>query len=117
MQRLKQWLIGGLSGWKARPLKRYLHDSRIVLIDVGARGGLEPRWESIRDYVGAFTFEPDQSSCQELEKFEYIKQSFPVGLASSEGICSFNFCRTPGVSSLLEPDAVFFVTLSKSNSI
>ena len=106
MQRLKQWLIDGLCGWKNRPLKRYLHNSRIELIDVGARGGLEPRWESIRDYVEAFTFEPDESSCQELEKLEYIKQIFPVDLGLSEGTCSFNVCRAPSVSSLLEPDTL-----------
>ena len=107
MKRCKQWLISRLSELKNRPLTRFLRDLRIGPIDIGATGGLEPCWHSIQDNVRAFLFEPDESSCQNLEQSEYIEQIFRVALGSSESESLFNFCRNPAASSLLEPNDCF----------
>ena len=104
MNRFKQWLRRFLSEWRTRPLKRFLHDLRIGLVDVGARGGLEPRWQFIQDNVAAFMFEPEEHASQALEDSEYIERNFNVGLGSSESESLFNLCRDPAVSSLLEPN-------------
>ena len=104
MNRFKQWFIRFLSEWRTRPLKHFLHDLRIGLVDVGARGGLEPRWQLIQDNVTAFMFEPDDHAYQALEDSEYIERTFNVGLGSSESESLFNLCRDPAVSSLLEPN-------------
>ena len=104
MNRFKQWLTRFLSEWRTRPLKRFLHDLRIGLVDIGARGGLEPRWQFIQDNVTACMFEPDEHACQALEDSEYVERVFNVALGSSESESLFNLCRDPAVSSLLEPN-------------
>ncbi len=84
-------------------LNKFLGELKIGLIDVGASGGLEPRWRSIQRNIKAFLFEPDERSNQELRSSDYVEEVFPVGLGASEIKSSLNLCRKPGVSSLLTP--------------
>ncbi len=86
-----------------RALNKFLGELKIGLIDVGASGGLEPRWCSIQRNIKAFLFEPDERSHQELRSSDYVEEVFPVGLGASEIKASLNLCRKPGVSSLLSP--------------
>ena len=86
-----------------RTLNNFLGELRIGLVDIGASGGLEPRWHSIRRNIKAFLFEPDERSNQELKSADYVEEIFPVGLGASEMNVPLNLCRKPGVSSLLPP--------------
>ncbi len=86
-----------------RALNNFLGELRIGLVDIGASGGLEPRWRSIRRNIKAFLFEPDERSHQELRSADYVEEIFPMGLGASEINASLNLCRKPGVSSLLPP--------------
>lgn len=86
-----------------RALNCFLGELRIGLVDIGARGGLEPRWRPIRRNIKAFLFEPDERSHQELESADYVEEIFPVGLGASETNIALNLCRSPGVSSTLSP--------------
>jgi hypothetical protein len=47
-------------------LDDFLSAERIVLVDVGARGGAPPELESMRSYVRHVGFEPDPEECQRL---------------------------------------------------
>ncbi len=84
-------------------LNNFLGELRIGLVDIGASGGLEPRWRSIRRNIKAFLFEPDERSHQELRSADCVEEIFPMGLGGSEINASLNLCRKPGVSSLLPP--------------
>ena len=86
-----------------RALNKFLGDLRIGLVDVGASGGLEPRWYSIRRNIKSFLFEPDARSHQGLKSADYIEEIFPVGLGNSQTNTVLNLCRKPGVSSILSP--------------
>ena len=65
-------------------LNSFLGELEIGLIDIGASGGLEPRWRSIRHNIKAFLFEPDERSHQELGSADYVEEIFPVALGASE---------------------------------
>lgn len=86
-----------------RALNKLLGELKIGLVDVGASGGLEPRWRSIQQHIKAFLFEPDERSHKKLRSSDYVEEVFSVGLAASEIKSSLNLCRKPGVSSLLAP--------------
>jgi len=90
-----------------RALSAYLNGQKIGLIDVGASGGLEPRWLRIKTNIKAFLFEPDERSQRKLELADHIEKVFPIGLGSTENDGSINLCRKPGVSSLLAPRYTF----------
>lgn len=90
-----------------RALSKFLGELRIGLVDIGASGGLEPRWHSIRRNIKAFLFEVDERSHQELRSADYVDEIFPVGLGVSETSASLNLCRKPGASSLLSPRRSF----------
>ena len=62
-----------------RALNAYLNGQKIGLIDVGASGGLEPRWRRIKANIKAFLFEPDERSQKKLELADYIEKVFPIG--------------------------------------
>lgn len=95
-----------------RLLKTFLGEQKIGLADIGASGGLEPRWQSIKGNLKAFLFEPDERSHSQLVAFDYIEEIFPVGLAGVEGSGSINLCRKPMVSSLLSPRYPFLARFS-----
>ena len=84
-------------------LNSFLGELQIGLIDIGASGGLEPRWRSIRRNIKAFLFEPDERSHQELGSADYVEEIFPVALGASETNATLNLCHKPTVSSLLPP--------------
>ena len=84
-------------------LNKFLADQKIGLIDIGARGGIEPEWRKIQNNIKAFLFEPDERSRNELKSIGYVEKIFPVALGSSEGIANINLCKSPGTSSLLKP--------------
>lgn len=84
-------------------LNSFLGELEIGLIDIGASGGLEPRWRSIWRNIKAFLFEPDERSHQELGSADYVEEIFPVGLGASETNATLNLCHKPTASSLLPP--------------
>lgn len=95
-------------------LSKFLGVDKIGLVDIGARGGLEPRWHALKGNIKAFLFEPDERSNKELALADYVEEIFPVGLGSSEGRTTLNLCRSPGASSILSPRISF---LSRFNDV
>lgn len=80
---------------------------RIKLIDVGARGGIDRRWEPFHDLLEAIAFEPDPSECNALNSkhYPYSIRFLPMALGARNGEKATLFeCRKPGCSSLLRPN-------------
>lgn len=82
----------------------------IRLIDVGARGGIDPRWAPYHDTLDVIAFEPDTVECDRLNStaFPYRIRFLPVALGDTDNRTStLHLCRQPGCSSLLEPNMDF----------
>ena len=78
----------------------------LTLLDIGAAGGIEPRWEKVRESLSYIGVEPDKRSNQELNHISrsqrtYILDSFAW---NEEAEIEFNLCRKPPVSSVYIPN-------------
>jgi FkbM family methyltransferase len=81
------------------------------LIDVGARGGVDPRWKPFFKHLSVLGFEPDREECASLNstRFPYKCRFLPFALGSEDGIeATLNMCVSPGSSSLMEPNHEVF---------
>ena len=82
-------------------------DSKIRLIDVGARGGIDPRWKPYYKHLEVVAIEPDPEECNALnsKRFPYPVRFLPVALGAQDGDKATLFiCKSPGSSSLLKPN-------------
>ena len=80
---------------------------KIRLIDVGARGGIDSRWEPYHGMLEVIGFEPDPEECAALnsKRHPYSIKFLPAALGAEDGRQSTLFmCSQPGCSSLLEPN-------------
>lgn len=80
--------------------------SGLTLLDIGAAGGIEPRWEKVCETLSYIGIEPDKRSSKELNQISrsrktYILNSFAW---SEEAEVEFNLCRKPQVSSTYIPN-------------
>src|SRR5262245_9113584 len=78
-----------------------------TLVDVGARGGIDERWQPFHGHLSVVGFEPDPVECERLnkQKFPYEIRFIPKALGAENGIqATLNICKKPGCSSLLTPN-------------
>ncbi len=84
-----------------RNIKDLLKEQKVGIIDVGAAGGLEPRWLPYEPYLKTFAFEPDERSAKALPPNIEV---FSVALYSEDDTKTINLCRKPRTSSLYLPN-------------
>jgi FkbM family methyltransferase len=80
---------------------------RIVVVDVGAAGGLEAKWRQLLPQLEWVLIEPDPEAATSLRaKLRNYPSATVIeaGLAGRDGIRTLNVTRFPECSSLLEPD-------------
>jgi FkbM family methyltransferase len=86
-------------------------DGPVRLFDVGARGGIDPRWERFHPILDVLGFEPDAEECERLNRtaprLPYGSRFLPFALGSEERDVTFNVCRWPVASSVFEPNPDF----------
>ena len=82
----------------------------LVLVDVGARGGLKDNWAAARRHLRVLGFEPDQrefdkltATAEPLDTTTY----FGVALHNRPGPIRLNVARDRGLSSIFAPDREF----------
>ena len=94
-------------------LDRYLHNDRLRLVDVGARGGIASRWDRFLSVLDVTAFEPDSAECERLNRdaasLPYPIRYLPVGaLAGSRTMRSlFHVTNWPVASSVRRPNTEF----------
>ena len=81
----------------------------IVLLDVGARYGIHPRWQGLSRHLRAYAFEPDPEECQRINdnasSLSYHLECLPYALGNgNEASVPLYICEDPGCSSLYEPN-------------
>src|SRR5688572_16193220 len=81
----------------------------VTLVDVGARGGLDPRWRPFYGSLSVVGFEPDPTECARLNErqWPYRARFLPNALGARDGeVATLYLCKQPGCSSLLRPNVV-----------
>jgi FkbM family methyltransferase len=81
----------------------------LVIVDVGARGGLQPHWQPLRDHITWIGFEPDARSAGALTPADVPARShiLPTALSDARGRVTLHCTRDAGDSSLLRPNRPF----------
>ena len=102
-----------LSTVHSKLLDVFLADSPLTIVDVGARGGLHPRWNGLARWVDGVGFEPEPEECARLNAAARSTglrslRFFPFALGrevTPEAV--FRVCESPGCSSLYAPNNAF----------
>ena len=90
----------------------------IVLVDVGARGGLKSNWAAAKRHLRLVGFEPDKREFNKLSDGRPAETSttfLDVALHNQRGPIRFNIARDRGLSSIFEPDRTFLDAFPESN--
>lgn len=90
-------------------LRKLLEGTKLTLLDVGARGGIHPRWNPVRELIDVIGFEPDERECRRLTEqvphSPYSARFLPYALGRADAERrTFNICAAPGCSSFYEPN-------------
>ena len=96
----------------ALEVQAVLDGGTINMVDVGASGGVLPRWYPHRGNVSFIGFEPDSRSSAMLIESAEAKEFrnyriFPFGVWNKEGKVSISFTRKPMCSSHFQPNDEF----------
>ncbi len=89
--------------------KPLLGNQPVQILDVGARGGLQPRWRPFADVLDAVGFEPDPDEFKRLSATANggRRRFLPYALGGAHQRLPFHVCESPGCSSLYPPNEEF----------
>ena len=77
----------------------------ICVVDVGARGGLQPHWERLRQYSLFVGFEPDAEECARLTNAAAAGDRYlEIALHRTTGMATLYHCLDPNRTSLYQPN-------------
>jgi len=91
-------------------VSRLLGDQVLTLLDIGAAGGVQPRWKQITHKTAYVGFEPDARSNLDIAKAGKDFASYrliPAAVWNHDGELSIQLCRKPQVSSHFAPNTEF----------
>ena len=82
-----------------------LNQDSIVLMDVGAAGGIEPRWKKFAGKVSYVGFEPDGRAQEFVPNVRFAEyEMIPSALGESRSVRRLNITKDVGKSSLFVPN-------------
>jgi FkbM family methyltransferase len=91
----------------------------LVLVDVGARGGLKRNWSAAEPHLRLLGFEPDEREFSRLAESargqEKSKAYFHVALHNRSGPISLHIAQDRGLSSIFEPNRAFLDTFPEAD--
>ncbi len=87
-------------------MKALLGETKLIIADVGAAGGLDKRWHFLRpSNLTEILFEPDPDSFEEIQRNSLSNTLvFNAALADREKEVILNICKWRQVSSIYEPN-------------
>lgn len=90
----------------------------IVLVDVGARGGVKRNWAAAERHLKVLGFEPDEREYARLVQGAAAaggaREYFNVALHHQRGTVPLHLARDRGLSSIFEPDRAFLDTFPEA---
>jgi FkbM family methyltransferase len=85
----------------------------LKLFDVGARGGIDERWDGLERYLEVVGFEPDPEECDRLNEAAGSRQRYlPFALGSARQTVPFHVAAWPVASSIYPPDPDFLANFA-----
>lgn len=96
-----------------RAFASYYEAHPLVLVDVGAAGGIKPRWRAARSHLRVIAFEPDERAVFKLDENLSVKL-IPIGLLDECGQAQLFLTKNQGSSSFLRPNARYLRPFSES---
>jgi len=99
-----------------RSFSRLPSNDGLGLVDVGAAGGIEKRWQAVIEDLNYYGFEPDERTYKELKSHIVARSAsiFPFALWSEEKKISVLLCQDPQCSSVYEPNRSFLDNFPKA---
>jgi FkbM family methyltransferase len=87
-------------------LREYYAAHPLTLIDIGARGGLQPNWKPARPHLRVIGFEPDPEEYARLVRTNDPRKTLYINTALHRELAelTLNSGRDGGTSSLLKPN-------------
>jgi FkbM family methyltransferase len=90
----------------------------LVLVDVGARGGLKRNWYGARQHLRVLGFEPDKREFDRLTSMPTTDPAttwFDVALNNRTGPIRLHIARDRGLTSIFEPDRTLLDAFPQAN--
>jgi len=90
-------------------INKYLSNEKITLVDIGARGGIDSKWDKLSPFLKVVGFEPEKEECQRINEssgsLSYSMECLPFALGETDNTeATLNVCIKPGCSSIYEPN-------------
>lgn len=96
-------------------LKNKLLDEPIVIIDIGARGGLQNKWGYLTELISWIGFEPDSEECNRIntsyQRSKFNFSIYPYAISDSKGKKIFYVTKFPYSSGFIPGDKNFLKRL------
>ena len=84
-------------------------DDPIVILDIGARGGLNPEWSVFADQAKVYCFEPDEHECKRLADDAPAHVTYiPRALGRTSGRATLYQAKLPASTSLYQTRMDYF---------
>lgn len=91
--------------YQSQLFRRITEENPIVLIDVGARGGIAQKWGPLHSMMKVIGFEPDENECKRLNETAADNQVYlPIALFNRKGKIKLNLTRNLACCSVFEPN-------------
>ena len=93
-----------------------LKDNPLMIVDIGASGGIDSRWGNITSSYRGILFEPDPREFEKLKIKEGGKSIvLNTALSDSTQTLNFHLCEKQEVSSVYIPNINFLRLFPESN--
>ncbi|MDE0537495.1 MAG: FkbM family methyltransferase [Rhodospirillales bacterium] len=110
LRKLKNILVGYSDSRTHAALDALPNKGVVTLVDIGAAGEIQPRWQPYTSNIEYIGFEPDKRSRDTISnrQTDFLDyRILPFALSGSTETATLNLCRKPQVSSLYEPNRNF----------
>lgn len=95
----------GIRFSQSKLFEQLTKSSPIMLVDVGARGGIHRKWNLLSESIKVLGFEPDPEECIRLnEKSKKNHTCLPIALHNRSGTIEMNITKNPVNSSIYLPN-------------
>ena len=82
-----------------------LENNQLIIVDIGASGGIDTRWENLTSYFKCILFEPDPREYSVLkENSDSNLIVLNSALSDSNKTVEFHLCQKQEVSSIFPPN-------------
>ena len=105
LQTIKRALLNRVAAQQVGAVCDILNGETLTLVDVGAAGGIEPRWKPYAPLLDYIAFEPDAGAYERISNpVFHSHEIIPKALWSTEGPLTIHISREEGKSSHYPPN-------------